>query len=129
MPTILDYLGLPIPGHVHGDSLRPYIEGREDLDRPAFSERSNNDANWVARSIRTREWRYNFAYLPEKGNSGRYVRCRPYELFNLIDDPGEERNLAEETKYRDIIKKLDDQLRQHLVDTDDPWVDKLPALT
>lgn len=128
MPTILDYLDQTIPAHVQGQSLRPCIEGREDLERPAYTESTHPGAQYVARRIRTPEWRFYFTYQNWSTKGERFVQDAPLELFNLVDDPGEERNLAGDPKYRDVVKRLDAQLRQHLRDTDDPWLDRLPPL-
>ncbi len=82
-PTILDYLGLKPPEKAHGTSLRRYIEGGEDLDRPAFCERERGAKNFQ-RLIRTHEWKYVYA---SDGAS---------QLYNLKKDPGETRNLVRE---------------------------------
>ncbi|XDD42285.1 sulfatase [Leptospira sp. WS60.C2] len=37
-PTVLDYLGLPIPKSIHGVSLRPIIEGTETTKRTYYGE-------------------------------------------------------------------------------------------
>lgn len=128
MPTILDYLGVPIPSHVQGRSLRPFIEGSEDLARPAFTQGTHPEAQHVQRSIRTNEWVYHFSYQNWSTAKERFVLNVPIELFNMVEDPGQEKNLAGDAKYRDVMKKLDDELRQHLSDTGDPYLAKLPSL-
>ena len=83
-PTILDYVGLKPQGAVHGASLRRYVEGAEDLERPAFCERERG-ARHFQRMIRTHEWKYVYA---SDGAS---------QLYDLEKDPGETRNLIKET--------------------------------
>ena len=56
MPTILDYMGLPVPAQCQGQSLRRYIEGGEELDRPGFCEATHPIANVARRMVRTHEW-------------------------------------------------------------------------
>jgi arylsulfatase A-like enzyme len=38
MPTVLDYVGLPLPANLQAVSLRPSIEGQSQGDRPIYSE-------------------------------------------------------------------------------------------
>src|SRR5437762_6240485 len=82
-PTILDYLGFKKRGATHGASLRPYIEGRDDLERPIFCERERG-TKYFQRLIRTQEWKYCYA---SNGAS---------QLYHVAKDPGETRNLMEE---------------------------------
>ena len=128
MPTILDYAGVPVPGRVQGASLRPFIEGVEDLERPAFTEGTHPRAQHVARRIRTQEWRYYFSYQNWSTKGERFEYNVPLELFHIAEDPGEERNLASDPKYRDVLRRLDTQLRDHLRTTGDDWAAQLPAI-
>lgn len=112
MPTILDYVGLPIPNGIHGCSLRPFIEGQVDGDRDAFVERTGK--RWFQRMIRTRRWKYV------------YRSTGLHELFNLVEDPYEMHNLISEPKYRTIVKQLHARLRDWMATTDDPAVDNMP---
>ena len=88
-PTILDYLGLPALGGMASVSLREFIEGGEDLDRPILAERDR--AVWgtegqrhFQRLIRTQQRKYSYHSI---GDS------QPY---NLQDDPGDTMNLIHE---------------------------------
>jgi choline-sulfatase len=89
--TITDMLNLePLPVQ-HGQSLRPYLEGRT-MDRPRdhiFSEYLENEEAY----IKTKEWKYIFCsgkrarqdgYQTDRPTPGRYRR-----LYDLKDDPGE----------------------------------------
>ena len=106
-PTILDYLGMKPNRTAHGTSLRPFIEGREDLDRPIFSERERGQKDFQ-RLIRTQDWKYCYA---SNGAS---------QLYNLEKDPGETRNLIAETSARAIKEKLHDRLKGWMQETGDP---------
>ena len=128
MPTILDYLDLPVPQNVQGESLRPYIEGREDLDRAGFCEGTHPRVQQVIRTIRTHEWRYTFCYQKRGGDEERFPPVFPPELFQVSEDPGEERDLGSHPKYREVVRRLDRRLRDYLSSTDDPWLGKLPPL-
>ena len=105
-PTILDYLGIKPRGSVQGTSLRPYIEGKDDLERPIFCERERGPQNFQ-RLIRTLEWKYCYA---SNGAS---------QLYNLEKDPGETKNLTEEASARAVRQKLHTRMAQWMRETGD----------
>jgi arylsulfatase A-like enzyme len=82
MPTLLEFVGLPVPEHAEGRSLLPLLRRAEEAPRPVFSQ-----------------WRWKH-YETLRLGDWKYIR-RPSEeeLFNLADDPGEKRNLA--SRHRD----------------------------
>ncbi|HEY6988555.1 MAG TPA: sulfatase-like hydrolase/transferase [Bryobacteraceae bacterium] len=89
--TIVDVIGLePLPVQ-HGQSLRPYLEGRAMSRRRdhIFSEYLENEEAY----IKTKEWKYIFCsgkrarkdgYQTDRPTPGRYKR-----LYDLKTDPGE----------------------------------------
>jgi choline-sulfatase len=104
--TILDLLGAdPLPVQ-HGQSLRPYLEGKK-MNSPRhyiFSEYLENEEAF----IRTDRWKFIFCsgkrargdgYLIENPTPGRYVR-----LYDLKQDPGEFTDLA--AKHPDVVARL-----------------------
>lgn len=112
-PTILDYLGLGGPRSPGENSLRSYIEGREDLERPVFAERDRS--HWDSqvppnfqRAVRSQGWKY--AY---------HSRGDP-QLFDLGKDPGETRNLIHEAAARGAKLRLHAILAQWMKQTNDP---------
>jgi arylsulfatase A-like enzyme len=105
--TIVDVMGLPRLPIQHGQSLRPYLEGRK-MDKPRdhlFSEYLENEEAY----IRTKEWKYMFCsgkrarqdgYETDNPTPGRYKR-----LYNLKKDPGE---FTDVTKTQpEIVKKME----------------------
>ncbi|HBQ64020.1 MAG TPA: hypothetical protein DD727_03680 [Clostridiales bacterium] len=116
MPTILETAGLPVPGHIHGKSLLPYMIGDlpEDNASPyAYCMRASANAAHVrqpagtrvtGRMIRSREWKY-----------VQYADGEEF-LYHLIDDPGETRNRADSPEGNEIKETL----RQVL----DRWISK-----
>ena len=89
MPTIFDILGLNLPLPVDGSSMLPLIRGETDTFRErAFAE--TPPAGWQALDdderrmwcVRTAEWKL---ILHEERPGG----ARRFELYNLVDDPGE----------------------------------------
>ena len=119
-PTILDYLGLPISDSVAGESLRGFIEGREDLDRPMFAERdrsawgSEGPAHFQ-RLIRTHGWKYSYH---SRGDS---------QLFDLANDPGETQDLVHERSARSAKLKLHADLVRWMLETGDPRTAEMDA--
>ncbi len=108
MPTLLDYLSLPIPNekNLPGKSFLCLLKGRKKRRRN--KEVYIFDEYGPVRMIRTEEWKYVYrhAYGPD-------------ELYNLLEDSDERENLINKTKYSDIIKKLkksmDDWFSQYVI--------------
>jgi hypothetical protein len=94
MPTILDTVGLPVPASIHGRSLMPRMKGRRGAKmQPALSESVSagyqstpQQEEIMFRSIRTPTWKL---VCKEEGGA---LTC---QLYNLQQDPGETRDLAD----------------------------------
>jgi choline-sulfatase len=110
VPTILDYAGLPLPGNLHGLSLRDCIEDRAGQGRPAiFSEwNPHNLRPGSLRMVRTD--RYKYVWYPEGDDS----------LYDLDKDPHELRDLIGEPACREIVSRHRQLLAEWLRDTEDP---------
>ena len=134
MPTLLDYLKLPLPGRspertadhpkdrtagqqagplsgnqaLPGKSFLPALRGEESGGR---NEIVVFDEYGPVRMIRTREWKYIHRYP-----------YGPHELFNLEDDPKERNNLIERDEHRETVESL----RRRLADWFALYVD--PAM-
>ena len=97
MPTLLDYLGLPDPN----DDMSP---GRSFV--PALSGTTNDakeeivvfDEYGPVRMIRTQEWKYVHRYP-----------YGPHELYDLVNDPGERKNLIDDKSQN---ARIDDMRQQ-----------------
>jgi arylsulfatase A-like enzyme len=102
-PTILDYAGVDIPKGADGRSLRPLVEGkpvawRDDFFYEHHFHNRGSKEGSIPRTegVRTQEWKY-ITYIDEK---------EPFEeLYDLKNDPFEEKNLAGDPAY---AKRLDD---------------------
>jgi arylsulfatase A-like enzyme len=106
MPTILDYLQIPLDSNyekIDGESLRQLFEGGKILEKSAFSETGNplnektppKEPN--THSIRTSTWKLIY-------NSHNETK----ELYNLKDDP--EENIDLSGKDLEIEEKLWNEL-------------------
>jgi choline-sulfatase len=110
--TICDMMGLdPLP-ILHGQSLRPYLEGRRmsNVRDHVFSEYLENEEAF----IRTAEWKYILCsgkrrrtdgYETDNPAPGRYRR-----LYDLKKDPGEFTDVA--AKHPDLVDKFESLMLQ-----------------
>lgn len=98
--TILDLAGIIYekPETLPGVSFAGLLTGEKDRVRDSVVV---YDEYGPCRMIRTREWKYVLRY-PQG----------PNELYDLVSDPGEERNLAEDPAYDDLRERLGRQLGQ-----------------
>ncbi len=88
MPTVLDIMEIAPPPGISGRSLIPLVEGKAgDEENPAYMETYANkfERGWsVLRGVRTGGWKFIQAPSPE--------------LYNLVNDAAETRNLFMEEK-------------------------------
>ncbi|AHV96357.1 sulfatase family protein [Paenibacillus sabinae] len=124
MPTLLEFAGAAPPKDIDGFSFYSLLE---NADGPStrdhfFAELTWHDDYHPMRGVRTDRYKYirNFedgpaVYLPldiHLSPSGHEVREQyykpnvPEELYDLANDPLEERNLAGDPAYQDILLEL-----------------------
>jgi arylsulfatase A-like enzyme len=116
VPTILDWLGLPIPSHrIEGRSLLPLLQGEtppwrdfaySELDysfRQARLLRGKTPQQARAFSIRTERWRY-VLWLDE-----------PEQLYDLSADPQEMQDLGRDDGHAAVRAGLREQLLDFLL--------------
>jgi arylsulfatase A-like enzyme len=138
LPTVLELVGLPIPGNVQGRSFAPLLDGKSYSPRSQiFTELTYHDYYDPRRAIRTETHKLivNFTTAPAFMDpsqcwrpqsdtvvpANRAVAYHPYvELFDLAKDPWEQRDVAERPEYASIRAALLKRLQQHLVETQDP---------
>ena len=112
LPTILDYLGEPIPANIHGRSLRPLIEGKNvDWRDYAFCQRADR-----GRMLRTQRWKYTFCQKP-----------RIVALYDLDNDPHEDQNLAADEEHAETVRKMHRRLREIMAADGDRLVETWPV--
>ncbi|MFH1478071.1 MAG: sulfatase [Verrucomicrobiota bacterium] len=109
MPTIFDLLGLPPAEGMEGQSAWPLIQGRRAKFR-AEACCETTPAGWQALARDDRQiWCVRNADWKLIKYSG---RAPELELFDLCNDPGERRNLADQR--RDIVRSLAPKLEAYI---------------
>ncbi|MDA3872686.1 MAG: sulfatase [Kiritimatiellae bacterium] len=139
VPTVLDLLDAEVPGDGHGVSLRPLIAEpesasvREDL----FAEVNVHAAPEPKRSVRSKRFNYiklmssygkmvlpNIDDSPSKdvwlahGYAERALDR--VQLYDLVLDPQERHNVADNPQYAEILKEMDARLERWMRKTNDP---------
>jgi len=100
MPTVLDIMGIKVKLKFDGQSLFPEMKGRRRVPTTEFYL---TEATWMRKhGWRTPEWKLIHALEPD-------FHFKPeVELYNLIEDPEESRNLAEEEP--EVVRFLEDRM-------------------
>jgi N-sulfoglucosamine sulfohydrolase len=137
-PTLCDVAGVDKPRWLEGSSLMPLVRGTsEQIREELFAEVSYHAAYEPKRAVRTRRWKYirNFGgrtrpVLPncddgpsktewlEAGWASRPVQ--PDELYDLVFDPQERRNLAADPAFRRPLDEMRARLEAWMKRTGDP---------
>ncbi len=118
MPTILDELKLDSHGVVlDGLSLMPVIKGRENRDRIFLADKGNNvlKSN-IPQKIAMSMGKHKLILNKEfrQGDLGFFLfpppAFEPVELYNLAEDPGEKKDIAEEKT--DLVDQIIRQINE-----------------
>ncbi len=115
VPTILDYANVPIPKGLRGVSLKKAINSPDLIKRDYIVTELGVDPldqTLTGRMIRTKQFKYN---IYSKGQ-------RREELFDMINDPYEMKNLADSPQFQTIKKQLRGKLKAWLKETNDPFI-------
>lgn len=145
-PTICEMLGISPPPWLEGVSLLPLLRGetvkvRDEL----FTELTFHAAYEPMRAVRTLRYKY-IAYFGEDDRAyfGANIddgpskddlvakglleqKRKPAELYDLSMDPLETVNLAEDERFRDVVRDLSGRLREWMRRTNDPLLDGTPV--
>jgi len=127
--TFLDYAAAAVPGDMQGKSLRPLLRGK----KPKNWRTSMYYRYWmhgahfnVAAHLGLRTKRYKLIYyygLPLNAKGAKKEPTPPeWELFDLLKDPKEMKNVYDDPAYRGVVKELKAELiklRRDLEDDND----------
>ena len=116
MPTILDYLGMEPPAGISGRSLRGLMEGDSEEKRIAIADQVNGYD--LAASMLSSRPLDDFLYVAMDADAKLIYRpAHPElsELYELRDDPAEERNVYASRPYH--VLRLKEALAREA-----PWV-------
>lgn len=137
-PTLCELTGLQPPPWLQGRSLLPLVRGEADEVRDAvFSEVSYHAAYEPMRCARTRRWKYIRRFGPRRtvvlpncddGPSKNLwlehgwaeSRYADEELYDLVFDPNESANLAEQPAMLPVLEEMRARLGRWMRETDDP---------
>jgi arylsulfatase A-like enzyme len=140
-PTICELAGIDTPDFAQGCSLLPMMRGEQPGVRDAvFTELTYHAAYDPQRAIRTERWKYlrrfddyptrvlpNIDDSPSKDvlvDGGWGERPLPREeLFDLLLDPEEGNNLADDPAFGHVRTELAERLERQMRDSDDPLLD------
>jgi arylsulfatase A-like enzyme len=143
MPTLLEAVGIDPPADVQGRSLLSSMQGGAAPagDEAVFAEMTHHIHYLPSRAVRTRRWKYiqNFSDIAKgldqnHDDDWAHRLCelpnqpwkRPRveeELYDLAEDPNEQVNLAVRPEHARQLEKMRGLLRQHMVATQDPYLD------
>jgi arylsulfatase A-like enzyme len=140
-PTICDLVGLERPPWLQGASLMPLIRGEVDgLHEAIFTEMTFHAAYQPMRAVRTERWKYirRFGDYPHPvlancddsatkellAEHGWGELLVPEEqLFDLVFDPNESRDLSGDPEYDEVRVALRRRLANWMKETDDPLLE------
>lgn len=110
-PTVCDYMGLPIPKHLDGQSLRPYIETGVNPQHQDFSF-SEYQAHGIPHGMFMIRWKqYKYIY---------YCYDKP-QLFDLAADPAENHDLYCCTPENSAIMEIAEECHKRLLSVCNPY--------
>ncbi|MFT8989282.1 MAG: sulfatase [Gluconobacter albidus] len=137
-PTVYDYLGIPHPSWLAGQSFLPVLQGSQVEIRDAvYAEMTYHASYEPMRAVRTQRWKYirrfgsrrqpvlpNCDDSPSKSvwvGAGWPDHRLPEEaLYDLTFDPVETGNLCHDPQYGDVLREMRKRLRRWMQETQDP---------
>jgi N-sulfoglucosamine sulfohydrolase len=140
-PTLCELAGIERPGFLQGSSLMPLVRGQaERVNEEIFAEVTYHAAYEPQRAVRSDRWKYirrfddyEYTVLPNCDDSATKdvlveagwgdQRVEPEQLYDLIFDPHEERNLVGSEAHAGVLTELSARLDSWMRETEDPLLD------
>jgi choline-sulfatase len=107
-PTLIDLLGLPEVSGVQGKSFRKVLAS------PNTPFRDRVFIHWNGPSFINFDGQWKYALHPKSEID---------ELYSLREDPGEMKNLAADSRFKDVIKKKRQEIYTWLRETEYPYAE------
>ena len=136
-PTLLEMIGIDIPGKIQGRSFYKLLTGGDyEENQYIFAEKNYHDKYDPIRCIRTEQYKYIRNFEKRKNlelpkDIQRSIASRQLlkeandprseeELYDLKKDPPELNNVVDHPDYQKIKKELSTRLQEWMQETDDP---------
>jgi len=142
LPTLLETLGIPIPDNIQGQSFAGLLNGTAYQPRTEIYAESYGWGD-PRRCIRTETHKLIANFMPgtiikncsgtwrplsmAKIPAGAFARHRFIELYDLVQDPLESKNVAGKPEYAKLQKELMKKLYIWMKQTNDPIFEGIPA--
>lgn len=145
-PTLCDLLEIEHPDWLQGKSMLPILSGDvAEINEEIFAEVSYHAAYEPKRAVRTKRYKYIRRWVAEQtGHRGPVLpncddslsknvwlengwseREIPDEqLYDLVFDPNESRNLAGSPAHREVLEEMQGRLRAWMERTQDPLLEQ-----
>ena len=104
-PTLLALLGIELDHEVQGRSLRPLLEGHSMAPGWAFAENTGTKS-FERKAFRTDSYKFVYSYPKKRNRANRHIS---YQLFDLVEDPGERVNVAD--LHPEVVESFMAQLK------------------
>lgn len=137
-PTLCDLLEIEPPSWLQGKSMMPLVRGESDqINEAVYGEVTYHAAYEPQRAVRTQRYKYIRRFeerggpvLPncddslakevwlEAGWQERFLDAE--QLYDLVFDPNEAHNLAQDPTNAAVLEEMRGRLRQWMTDTGDP---------
>ena len=114
-PTLCELLEIDPPQWLEGKSMLPLIrDEKEEINEEVYYEANYQGIYYTPqRAVRTQRWNYVRHY-------DRQSNVAQEQLYDLILDPIERNNIADEPSMRDTLKDLQIRLNHWMEETEDP---------
>lgn len=141
-PTLCDLLGIDSPSWLQGKSMHPLLEEEsEEINEQIFAEVSYHAAYEPQRAVRTQRYKYIRRWVEEHTGHRTTVlpncddslskdvlmrggwgdrECPNEQLYDLIFDPNETRNLVGDLRMEDVLNDMRTRLANWMQTTNDP---------
>ena len=137
VPTLLDAVGIDIPGNLAGRSYLSLLEERDYRENEyIFAEKTFMDLYDPRRAVRSKRYKYIHRFEACTIQDARYYIVPRWhmfkgadwavhavvELYDLEQDPWEMKNLARDTEHAEVRDHMSRTLAQWMKDTNDPII-------